>query len=214
MPIVEVSLRGFAFIGMTLCVLALTIMVYLYRRPRTPAVWLLIGFFSAITLSGIATILTNAFLFWGSMFDPWQDAFVLLGGVSLVLFAYQFPRYDQPREARIFAALMIGLTALAMGYALVFDYNYMFAYTPGLDNADEYYALMPIGTLIVVIAFARRATLLQPCARRRKHQPAILRVAYPASCRQRGEGFDWICAGLDARPSAGVERASARAGTH
>jgi signal transduction histidine kinase len=157
MPIVEVSLRGFAFIGMTLCLLALTIMVYLYRRQKTQSIWLLIGFFGAVALSGIATILTNSFLFWGSMLDPWQDAFVLLGGVSLALFAYQFPRNDQLREGRWVAGLMIALFVIAMGYIAVFNYQYLFAYTPGLSAADAYYALMPLGTLIVVIAFARRA---------------------------------------------------------
>jgi two-component system nitrate/nitrite sensor histidine kinase NarX len=157
MPIVEVSLRGFAFIGLTLCLMALTIMVYLYRRQKTRSVWLLMGFFAAVALSGIATILTNAFLFWGTLFDPWQDAFVLMGGVSLALFAYQFPRNDQTREGRWVAGLMIGLFVIAMGYIAVFNYQYLFAYTPGLSAADAYYALMPLGTLIVVIAFARRA---------------------------------------------------------
>jgi two-component system nitrate/nitrite sensor histidine kinase NarX len=157
MPIVEVSLRGFAFIGLTLCLMALTILVYLYRRQKTLSIWLLMGFFGAITLSGIATILTNAFVFWGTMFDPWQDAFVLLGGVSLALFAYQFPRNDQPREGRWVAGLMIGLFVIALGYTAVFNYQYLFAYTPELSAADAYYTLMPLGTLIVVIAFARRA---------------------------------------------------------
>lgn len=157
MPPVEASLSGFALIGMTLIILAMTIAVYLYRRPRTPAVWFLIGFFGAVTLSGIATILTNAFLFWGRMFDPWQDALVLLGGASLGLFAYQFPRNDQPREAKWVGILMFCLVAFAILYTAAFNLSYLFAYTPNLNVNDAYYVLMPIGTLIVVFIFVRRS---------------------------------------------------------
>jgi hypothetical protein len=54
---------------------------------------------------------------------------VLLGGVSLALFAYRFPHNDQPSEARYVAGLMSGLLILAMGYTLVFNFQY-YLHTP------------------------------------------------------------------------------------
>lgn len=157
MPPLEVSFRGFALIGATLFILALTIAVYLLRQPKTEATWLLAGFFGAVAVSGVMTILTNAFLFWGSLFDPWQDVLVLFGGAALGMFAYRFPHNDQPREARFTCAVLLALALVAAGYAAWFGVQYAFAYTPGLDAADAFYALLPLGTLLTVVIFVRRA---------------------------------------------------------
>lgn len=157
MPPVEVSFSGFVLVGVTLLILALTIAVYLFRRPKTRAAWLLMGFFAAVAVSGLMTILTNAYLFWGPLFDPWQDVFVLLGGASLGLFAYHFPSDDQPREARIMGAVLLAVVLVAFAYAARFDLQFAFAYTPGLDVADAFYVLLPLGTMLTIFIFLRRS---------------------------------------------------------
>ena len=168
MPPVQVSLRGFAMIGTTLLVLAFTITLYLlnhFRHTRTKNALLLAGFFGSVAASGLATIATNAVTFWGPLFDPWQDAFVVLGGIPLILFAYRFPRADQPREAKIVTTLAVLLTLIALGYVLVFDSQFIFHYVPGLSVADVFYVLMPLGTLLAVTAFFRRAIHFSRLAR-------------------------------------------------
>jgi hypothetical protein len=97
----QIVFTSYAIIGLTLLILAASIAVYLLRLPtKSRATWALILFFFMVALSGTATILTNALYNWGDLFAPWQDLFILAGGVALTYFAYNLPRYEPSRETR------------------------------------------------------------------------------------------------------------------
>lgn len=165
MPPLHVSFTGYAFVGLTIFILALTITVSLLRLPsKSSATWWLTGFFASIAASGAATILANGILFWDRAFDPWQDAFVILGGVALTQFAYRFPQPDQPREARLVLLLMGGLALLSVVYSLVFDFTFIFQWTPDLDISDVFRTFMPIGTVLAFVFFLRRSAHLSTLA--------------------------------------------------
>lgn len=154
----HMSLTGFAIIGLTLLILSLTILYYLLRLPvKSRASWLLAAFFAGIALSGAATILTNGISFWDRLFKPWQDFWVLVSGAALSQFAYAVPDNDRPGEARFVLFLTSGLALLALGYSVIFDYRFVFHWTPGLDVQDAFYLLLPLSTLLVVAAFLRRS---------------------------------------------------------
>jgi signal transduction histidine kinase len=158
MPALSVSMTGFAIIGLTLFILALTIAVALLRLPtKSTATWWLTGFFAGVAASGAATILANGFFFWDRFFDPWQDTFVILGGLALAQFGYHFPRNDQPREARFVLVVMSLLALLSVGYSLTFNYRFVFQWSPDVTVSDAFYTLLPIGTLLSFAIFLRRS---------------------------------------------------------
>src|SRR5512139_2835919 len=143
MPPLYVSMTGFAIVGLTLFILALTIAVSLLRLPtKSTATWWLTGFFAGVAASGMATILANGFFFWDRFFDPWQDTFVILGGLALAQFAYHFPRNDQPREARNVLIFMGLLALLSVGYSLAFNYRFTFQWSSDVQVSDAFYTLL------------------------------------------------------------------------
>lgn len=161
MPSPQIVFTSYAIIGLTLLILAASIAVYLLRLPsKSRATWALILFFFMVALSGTATILTNALYNWGDLFAPWQDLFILAGGVALTYFAYSLPRYEPSREARAVLLLMSSFPLLALAYTIMFDYRFLFQRTPELNESDLYYLLLPLGTLLIVIIFLRRSALL------------------------------------------------------
>jgi signal transduction histidine kinase len=159
MPPLYISFTGYAIVGLTQFIMATTIVVSLLRLPsKSSATRLLTVFFAAIAASGAAMILSNGLPFWDRAFDPWQDTFVLLGGVALTQFAYRFPQPDQPREAKLVLWLMGGLALLSVAYSLAFDFRFIFQWTPDLDISDVFHAFMPIGTVLAFVFFLRRST--------------------------------------------------------
>jgi peptidoglycan/LPS O-acetylase OafA/YrhL len=76
---------------------------------------MLLWFFLCVTLSSIATILTNTGTDWEWAFAPSQDALLILGGVFLVRFAYWYPTNDQPVKARWVVSIYGGLALAALG---------------------------------------------------------------------------------------------------
>jgi signal transduction histidine kinase len=173
MPPLYLSFTGYAIVGLTLFILASTITVWLLRLPsKSTATWWLTGFFAAIAASGAATILANGIPFWDRLFDPWQDAFVILGGLALTQFAYRFPQPDQPREAKV-ALLIIGaLALLSVGYGIVFDYRFVFQWSPDVDVSTVFYTFMPIGTLLSFAILLRRSVHFSALASAAHHTPA------------------------------------------
>jgi signal transduction histidine kinase len=161
MPSPQIVFTSYAIIGLTLLILAASVAIYLLRLPeKSRATWALILFFFMVALSGTATILTNALYNWGDLFAPWQDFFILAGGVALTYFAYSLPRYEPSREARAVLLLMSSIALLALAYTITFDYLLLFQPTPELNESDLYYLLLPLGTLFIVLIFLRRSAQL------------------------------------------------------
>ncbi len=155
---VHVAFSGYAIIGLTLLILAATISFYLLRLPeKSDATWSLIVFFALVALSGVATILTNALFYWDRLFSPWQDFWILAGGVALSQFPYSFPRYERSPEAKIVLAMMGSLALLALSYSIYFSYRFIFVWTPDLQVSDTYYLLLPISIGLVVVIFLYRS---------------------------------------------------------
>lgn len=154
----HIAFSGYTIIGLTLLILATSTAFYLLRlTSKSQATWSLIGFFIMVALSGGATILANALFYWDRLFVPWQDFWILAGGVALVQFAYSLPRYERSLEAKSVLVAISSLAFLALAYCVIFDYRFLFNWTPGLDISDAYYLLLPIGTLLIVIIFLRRS---------------------------------------------------------
>jgi signal transduction histidine kinase len=157
----QIGFTSSAIIGLTLLILAASVSVYLLRLPaKSPATWALALFFFMVALSGAATILTNSLYEWGDVFAPWQDLFILAGGVALTYFAYSLPRFELSREARAVLLLMSSIAVLALAYTIAFDYRFLFQRTPELNVSDSYYLLLPLGTLLIVLIFLRRSAQL------------------------------------------------------
>jgi signal transduction histidine kinase len=158
MPPLYISFTGYAIVGLTIFILAVTIAVSLLRLPsKSSATWWLTGFFAAIAASGAAMILSNGLPFWDRLFDPWQDTFVILGGVALTQFAYRFPRPDQPGEAKRVLWLIGGLALLSVGYGLVFAFRFISQWSPDLVISEVFHTFMPIGTVLSFVFFLRRS---------------------------------------------------------
>jgi signal transduction histidine kinase/HAMP domain-containing protein len=132
----------------------------LFNSSKSRTAWLLIGFFSAVALGGMAMILTNAIIHYHRLFAPWQDFWILAGGVALAHLAYSLPQYERSLEERVVTGAVGFLAVLALVYCIVFDYRFLYQWTPGLSVNDAYYLLLPIGILLVVIVFLRRSILV------------------------------------------------------
>ena len=99
----KIAFSSYAIIGITLLIVAITVAVYLScLTSKTRATRALIFFFSCIALSGGATLLTNSLVHWGRLFTPWQDFWILAGGIALIQFAYLLP--DKKVEYAFFIA--------------------------------------------------------------------------------------------------------------
>jgi hypothetical protein len=143
-------LTEMGFVSLILILLSLLITIYLIRvksKPRSS--WLLISFFCAVILNGLTMLIANAWVFWGSMLMPAQDAWVLLGGVALAQYAYHYPQLDQKREARFILVITGSVAIFSVGYSLYYALQYIFKYSANLDVNPAYYLLLPIMTLFI-----------------------------------------------------------------
>lgn len=151
-------LTEMGFVSIILIILSLVITVYLIQvksKPRSS--WFLIIFFGAVILNGITMLITNGWVFWGNMLQPAQDAWILLGGIALARYAYQYPQYDQKREARLVLVITSCVAVFAAAYSIYYAIQYIFYYTPGFDENQAYYILLPLMTLFIVAVFLKRA---------------------------------------------------------
>ncbi len=154
----KIALSSYAIIGITLMIVGVSVAVYLFRlSSKTRATKALIVFYSFITLSGLATLLTNGLVHYGRLFTPWQDFWIIAGGIALAQFVYSVPDYKQTNELRAITIAMSSLTALALIYCIVFSYNFVINERPDLQVSDYFYLLLPIGILCVVALFIKRS---------------------------------------------------------
>ncbi|MFN2197598.1 MAG: hypothetical protein ACK2UW_15880, partial [Anaerolineales bacterium] len=147
----------FTLVGVIMLVLSSTSCAYLFGlKNKSEASRMLMWFFACVIASGAATLLTNLGTSWAWAFAPAQDAFLILGGVSLVRFAYIYPVDDQPREARWAFALYLALALFALGYAAVFGVRYLASLPEDLQENQAFYLLTPLMLLLVVGIYFRR----------------------------------------------------------
>lgn len=159
---IQFRFTSYALVGLAILILSTGIVVYLVRlQQKNDASRLLLLFFCATTLSGIAIMLTNSLLFWNRMIAPWQDFWILAGGVALTQFAYCNPQYERSREATGVLVVAAALAGIALLYILNLNITYLTAWTPELEASDLYYLLLPLGVLLVIAVFVRRAHLLR-----------------------------------------------------
>src|SRR5512139_2656427 len=94
-------LTEMGFVSVILIIVSLVITLYLMQgKIQTRSSRLLLIFFGSVIANGVTMLIANAWIPWGSMLMPAQDAWVLLGGIALGQYAYQYPQFDQKREAR------------------------------------------------------------------------------------------------------------------
>ena len=157
----RIAFEDYALVGVTLLILAAVMLFFILRQPvKTPAAWLGAAFFAGVGLSGLSIVLTNGLVFWGRLFAPWQDFWLLAGGVALTRYAYAVPRDDQPREA---LAVLTASGALALGALAVcawYSYPFFVDWSPALAVHEAYYLLLPLGTLVIVLLCLRRSVHL------------------------------------------------------
>ncbi len=151
-------LTEMGFVSLILIFLSLLITVYLIQvRSKSRSSWLLIGFFCSVILNGFTMLIANAWVLWGAMFMPAQDAWILLGGVALAQYAYHYPQLDQKHEARFVLVVTSSVALFAATYSLYYALQYIFEYSADLDVNQAYYLLLPSMTLVIVAVFLRRA---------------------------------------------------------
>jgi len=154
----KIALSSYAIIGITLIIVAVSMGVYLLRlRSKSRATRALIIFYGCITLSGIATLLTNSLIYWGRLFNPWQDLWILAGGIALAQFAYSLPEYKRSNEVRAITTAISSLTALALIYTLYYDIIFLVNPARNIEISDYFYILLPIGILNIVLLFIIRS---------------------------------------------------------
>ena len=157
----NIAFSGYAIIGLTLLILSASIAFYLWRlEAKTRATRSLIAFFSLVALSGVATILANAFLLWNSFFNPWQDFFIIASSIFLADFSFCIGDDERSLEARIVLVMVSSLTLLTLAYTILFDYLFLFRWTPNLNVNGLFYVLLPLSTLLIIIIFLRQSVQL------------------------------------------------------
>jgi len=153
-----ISLGGYAIIGLVLLILSGSMVVHLSRQTsKTLATKYLIHFFALIALSGGATILTNSLAHYSRLFAPWQDFWILAAGIALVRMVYSVPSHERLFEAKIVLGIVGSLVVLGLAYCLIFNYRFLFYWTPDVVASDAYYLLLPIGILLIIIIFLWRS---------------------------------------------------------
>lgn len=167
----------YAFIGVVLMIQGLAGMLYLSQlKNKSRATWYLLQFFNALVAGSLTMFFANIVMLWRPVLLPFQDVFIIFGGIALVELAYNFPEHNQPREATwvvgVIAALAVGATV----YSLVFAYRYLFNRTSALDVNRYYYILMPLSTVILVGAFVRRAVHYTPSTSSNGHTSLLRRI--------------------------------------
>jgi hypothetical protein len=112
----------------------------------------------------ITMFLVNSIVIFGWALNPLQDAFICLGGVALVRFAYSFPASPRSRAATAVTLLSAALATAALAYALAYaargfalGADFSGAYLP---IAPAFYLLTPLAIAVVVGVFAGRAVQL------------------------------------------------------
>ena len=161
----RLAFEGYSLIGATLMITSLAVLLLVVRQPDKPrAAWMVTAFFGCIAMSGANTVLANGLVYWSSLFAPWQDFWVIAGGVALTQCVFASPGEAQRREGRV-ALVLTGILALvALVVCVIFSYRFVFRWSPDLAVPEAYYLLLPLGTLLVVAIFLYRTVYLSRAA--------------------------------------------------
>jgi nitrate/nitrite-specific signal transduction histidine kinase len=152
------QLGVFALVGVMMLVLSSLSVGYLIRvKNKTRASYGLLWFFVCVILSSIATILTNTGTAWDWAFAPSQDAFLIVGGVFLLQYAYYYPSNDQKKEARRVMLVYGVLALIVMGYALTFAVKFLSNVPAQFEEVQAIYYVTPLSILFIVFIFLRRS---------------------------------------------------------
>ncbi len=152
------ALGIFALVGVIMLVLASASFGYLLQvKNKSRSSWMMLLFFLCIILSSIATILTNTGTSWDWAFAPAQDAFIILGGVFMVKFAYLYPSDDQPGEARIIVSVFMTLALVTLAYSLFFALQFLENLLTQIKEVRAYYLITPLAIAVAVLIFFRRS---------------------------------------------------------
>ena len=113
------SYNLYPFIAFTAGIFQLVLIFYLVRlKQKSRATWFMIGFFACIFLALVSIFLTNALVFWGTALWAFQDAWVIVASVFMLLFIYHFPSFDHPREAIILFIIYAAFALLTLVYSV------------------------------------------------------------------------------------------------
>lgn len=144
------------FEGVLLFIIALAALIsMLPLKKKTKATLLLCVFFSCMALLGFSRILEG--IVGGLLFIQLQDTFIILGGVFLVQFAYHFPHYDQPREARTVLTVYVLIVLLALGTVFAVGIDAYRHPEDTITSPEYFWYLMPLAIVLAVFLCIRRA---------------------------------------------------------
>ncbi|MCB0167954.1 MAG: PAS domain S-box protein [Anaerolineae bacterium] len=147
--------RTIPFEGVLLFIISFTAVISLIPLKKSKPILLLLAFFGCMAILGMIRIVEGTVV--GLLFTQLEDTCIILGGVFLVQFAYHFPVYDQPREARLLLGLYIMLTLVALGtiFGLALE---AYRYPESLIISPEYFwYLNPLAILLAIGLCLRRA---------------------------------------------------------
>lgn len=155
----------FSLVGLIMLVLAASSYVYLSKiEKQTPASRLMARFFLCVSLSALATIVTNLDQPWSWAFAPSQDAFLILGGVFLARFSFAYPEQAPSDKQRWIVGIFLFLAILALSYSAFFAFQYLRDIPADLDEIQAYYLLTPISVLGMVWVMLSRSVSLSRSA--------------------------------------------------
>jgi GAF domain-containing protein/HAMP domain-containing protein len=142
--------------GVLLFIIALAAFIFMVPLKKKTTATLLLGtFFMCMALLGFTRILEGTV--GGLLFVQLQDAFIILGGLFLIQFAYHFPEYDQPREARTVLIVYVLIVLLALGTIFVLGIDAYRNPEKIITSPEYYWYLMPLAIVLAVFLCLRRA---------------------------------------------------------
>ena len=147
----------YPFISLTAGIFQVVLIFYLLRlKQKSRATWYMIGFFSCILLALVSIFFTNALVFWGSALWGFQDAWIVLASVFMLLFIYSFPQNDRPKELIFFTAIFGSIAFASLAYSIYFVFIFIFDWSPSLRVNEVFLYILPSIILAGVPILVRR----------------------------------------------------------
>ena len=155
----QLIFNPYCFSSIACEILLLPLILYLLRLPhKSQAARQLIGFFSSLFVSLAITFFAHALPYWwADALWPFQDAMVMVSGIFLTRFAYEFPRNDQAREARFFVGVYVFVSLVAFMYSTYYTLLILAQKTPSATGYIFFQLLMPLFLLLDWILLLRRS---------------------------------------------------------
>lgn len=147
----------YALVGIILTIFNISVLVAIARvKNKSTPTKCLIGFFVATLGTSISMVLDNILGPIGYLFLPLQDTLLLIGAVGLVLYAFHFPRNDQPNLSKMVVLFFATLASIATAYTLYFSYTFIISNLSRSINPN-FFLLMPLSIPLVLVVFIFRA---------------------------------------------------------